>query len=406
MVLHSRLRSWLTIIGIVIGVASVIAIVSLGEGMQQSMGQQLGGLGGDIVTLTAGYSRGAGMMGAMPGGGAMGRDSSRATSAATSTNSVTIGRKDLQALSAIPEILMIDTNINGRVEVAYLGKTGSVSLTGVDQRVWSRITTSKIRDGRMLDPADQNVVVIGGRLSDSYFDRPLGINQMISIEGSAFRVVGVLDDTSTNIYMPISMAYQIIDGKENGVYDSIAIKVRDEDKLDEAMEIIEKKLMNVRHVNENTKDFSLSSNRQMTQARTEMMSSMAMFLAAIAAVSLMVGAVGVANTMFTSVLEKTKEIGIMKAIGARNKDILLIFVLNAGIIGLVGGIFGTIFGSILSGMLPALMGDIGIFRGGGLVTPEIVVLALGVSVAVGIIAGFVPAYQASKLKPVDALRYG
>ena len=130
------------------------------------------------------------------------------------------------------------------------------------------------------------------------------------------------------------------------------------------------------------------------------------FLMAIAAVSLIVGAVGVANTMFTSVLEKTKEIGIMKAIGARNHDILLIFLFNSAFIGLVGGIIGIIFGSFLSLSLPSLLAGLPFGRGGAtLVSLHWIILALLVSMGVGIIAGIVPAFQASKLKPVDALRY-
>jgi len=228
---------------------------------------------------------------------------------------------------------------------------------------------------------------------------------MLTIENSAFRVVGILDESGTSIYMPIQMAYQVLEDKENGVYDSILIKIKDEDAIDEAIEKIEKKLMITRHVNEKTKDFTVSSSQQMQETRSEMMSSMNMFLLAIAAVSLIVGAVGVANTMFTSVLEKTKEIGIMKAIGARNKDILMIFIFNAGLIGLIGGIIGIFFGSLLSGALPTLMGDIGMFRGGTFVSLNSVLMAVFVSVFVDIISGIVPAYQASKLKPVDALRY-
>ncbi len=397
MVVHSKIRSWLTILGIVIGVAAVIAIMSIGGGMQQTMNEQLGGLGSDILTLSAGFSRGMGMM---PGGSSGERSSATATD-----EEPVIDRNDVQALKSIPDIEAIDTQISGNVEVTYLGKSGSVRLTGVDQKVWSRITTVEISEGRMLDSADQNVVVIGGRLAESYFDKPVGINQMLTIEENVFRVVGILDDDSTSIYMPIQMAYQVLDDKENGVYDSIIIKIKDEDQLDEVIEKIEDKLMLVRHVTKEDKDFSISSSKQMEESRSEMMSSMNSFLVAIAAVSLIVGTVGVANTMFTSVLEKTKEIGIMKAIGARNKDILVIFLLNSGAMGFFGGLLGVVFGIILSGVLPVLMGETGMIRGGTFVSINSIVLALSVSMLVGIIAGFVPAYQASKLKPVDALRY-
>ncbi|MFH1439565.1 MAG: ABC transporter permease [Candidatus Woesearchaeota archaeon] len=401
MVVHSKLRSWLTILGIVIGVAAVIAIMSIGEGMQQSINEQMGGLGGDIITLSAGFSRGGRMFGRPEGGGG-------GSTAQTAGEEIVLDRTDLQTLKGIPDLALIDTNIRGNVDVSYLGKSGSVSLTGVDQKVWSDITTEKIRNGRFLDSADQNVVVIGAGLADSYFDSPVGINKMITIEDSAFRVVGILDNNNgRSIFMPIQMAYQVLEDKENNVYDSIVIKVKNEDLLEETIAKIEKKLMLKRHVTDKTKDFSISSSKQMMETRAQMMSTMSAFLVAIAAVSLLVGAVGIANTMFTSVLEKTKEIGIMKAIGAGNKDILLIFLINAGLIGLIGGILGIIFGTMLSGLMPMFLSGMPMGRGGlmTLVSTNSIILALSVSISVGIVAGIVPAYNASKLKPVDALRY-
>jgi len=403
-VIHSKLRSWLTIIGIVIGVAAVIAIVSIGEGMQAQMNAQMSGLGGDILTLTAGYSKGAGMFGSRgPGGiGGLGGGST------ATTEEIVLDRADLQALKGIPDILLIDTNIRGNVNVSYMGKTGKVSLTGVDQKVYGQITTNKIKEGRMLDSADQNVILIGNRLATTYFDQPLGINKMLTVQGKSFRVVGILDDQSNNIIMPIQMAYQVIEDKTTDVYDSIVIKIRDENTLDETMAKIENKLMMTRHVTTKTKDFTLTSSKQMQQTRAEMMSTMNAFLLAIAAVSLIVGAVGIANTMFTSVLEKTKEIGIMKAIGAKNRDIMLIFLFNAAIIGLIGGILGILLGMMLSSALPTLMGTgMPMSRMGftTIVSLNSVLMALGVSVGVGVIAGIIPAYKASKLKPVDALRY-
>ena len=233
---------------------------------------------------------------------------------------------------------------------------------------------------------------------------PLGINKMTMINGSAFRVVGILDDQSNSIYMPIQMAYQVIPEKRNGIYDTLVVKIKDENLLDEVITKIQDKLMIARHVTQKNMDFSVSSRKEMQQARADTMNSMNTFLLAIAAVSLIVGSIGIANTMFTSVLEKTKEIGIMKAVGARNRDILLIFLFNAAFIGLVGGILGIILGTILSGFMPALMGGLPLARG-TIVTLNSITMALSVSVTVGILAGIIPAYQASKLKPVDALRY-
>jgi putative ABC transport system permease protein len=400
MVLHSRLRSWLTILGIVIGVASVIAIVSLGQSLQSSITSSLSGLGGDIVTVSPGAARGGDF-----GPGRVDREIS--TTKATS-KAVILDTTDYQVLKGIPEILYVQPQIRGNVNVSYLGKAGSVSVTGVDQKVWALVTTSTMAQGRFLDSADQNVVVIGGRLASSYFSQPVGINKMLTVEGGAFRVVGILNDQSTSIYMPIQMAFTVIPNKVNNQYDSIVLKIKDQDFLDDDLAIITQKLTVSRHVTNRTMDFSVTSQKEQQATRAAALSTMTTFLVAIAAVSLLVGAVGIANTMFTSVLEKTKEIGIMKAIGARNQDILLIFIFNSAIIGLIGGLIGVILGGIMSYFLPSLLSSGIPFVRGNLLTVvslNSVFMALGVSVGVGIIAGIVPAYQASKLKPVDALRF-
>jgi putative ABC transport system permease protein len=159
---------------------------------------------------------------------------------------------------------------------------------------------------------------------------------------------------------------------------------------------------------ETERDFTVSNPSAMQETFKETMSTMSIFLGAIAAISLVVGGIGIANTMFTSVLEKTKEIGIMKAIGARNKDILVIFLLNAGMIGLVGGLGGIILGVIGSGLISSMTssgtGMTGMFSNTA-ITPELLIGALLFSIIIGMIAGAIPAYRASKLKPVDALRY-
>ena len=400
MVLNSKLRTWLTILGIVIGVAAVIAIISMSEAMQATVNTQLGALGGNIITISPGFSKGSAMFG--PGGGGPGGPPPPPGSGQATIETV-LSRSDLQMLKGLPDISFIDTNIRGSVGVSYLGKKGTVSATGVDQKVWSQITTDEIKDGRKLDSADQNVIVIGGMLSSSFFDKPVGINKMITIENRTFRVVGVLDDQSYSIYIPIQMAYQIISGKENGKYDTLVVKIKNEERLDEIIAKIENKLMISRHVTQNDRDFTVTSSKKMQEKRAEMISSMNTFLLAIAAVSLIVGSVGIANTMFTSVLEKTKEIGIMKAIGARNNDILFIFLFNAAFIGLVGGIIGIFLGTILSYFLPSLMGNLPVDS--ITVSSNSIFIALFVSVAVGMFAGIIPAYRASKLKPVDALRY-
>ncbi|MBU0757791.1 MAG: ABC transporter permease, partial [Nanoarchaeota archaeon] len=402
MVLHAKIRSWLTILGIVIGVAAVIAIVSLSESLREDVTNQLGQLGGDLLTIRAGSSGANSFFGGH--GGDFGGGGSSA-----STEEIVLDRTDLQVLRGIQDIKVMDTEISGRVDVYNVAEKGSATLTGVDPAAWYQLTTGTIAEGRMLGPADSNVVVVGGRIADGFFTKQLGVNQLITIEDRLFRIVGILDDTGSNIFMPITAAYDILDDKDRDVYDQIVIKVKNEDELDAAIEHIDSKLRVKRHVLSGRADFSISSNKERQAQRSEMMSSMTTFLTAIAAVALLVGAVGVANTMFTSVLEKTKEIGIMKAIGARNSDILTIFLLHAALIGFIGGALGIALGYVLSGLLPSLMGSAGgplsRFAGGGFISISSILMAMGISIFIGMAAGAVPAVQASKLKPVDALRY-
>ncbi|PIY60600.1 ABC transporter permease, partial [Candidatus Woesearchaeota archaeon CG_4_10_14_0_8_um_filter_47_5] len=379
------------------------SIVSLGGSLQQEIGSQLGNLGGDLLTLRAGASR-AQRFGGGPemdfGGG----------STTASKEEIVLDRTDVQTLKGVPDVKLIDTEISGRADVYYIAEKGSATVVGVDPATWSQITISKIADGRMLGPSDVNVVVIGGRLATGFFKNNLGVNQLVTINDRLFRIVGILDDQSTSVYMPITAAYDVLTDKEKGIYDTIIIKVKNEDVLDSSIEKITQKLMIARHVQANKLDFSISSNKERQQQRAQMTSSLTTFLTAIAAVALLVGAVGIANSMFTSVLEKTKEIGIMKAIGARNSDILSIFLLNAALIGFIGGLLGIICGILLSGFLPLLTGGSGSIlsrftSGGTIISIQTILIALGLSVLIGMLSGAIPAYQASRLKPVDALRY-
>lgn len=401
MVMHAKIRSWLTIIGIVIGVAAVISIVSLGQGLSQNLNSKFGSLGADLLTLTAGSS------GPERFGPGMFKHHSKTKA---STETAILSNSDVLALRGIPDIAVIDPEISGRADVYLLAEKGSVDINGVDPSAWQKITTSTISEGRTLGPSDSNVVVISNGLANGFFKQNLGINQLLSINGNLFRIVGISDQQDTSIYMPINSAYNVLTDKIKGQYDSIIMKIKDVNNLDVVINETKTRLMISRHLTKKTKDFTIRSNKATQETRSSMMNSLTTFLTAIAAVALLVGAVGIANTMFTSVLEKTKEIGIMKAIGARNGDILKIFLLKAGIIGFIGGFLGIILGIMLSGFLPSLMGSSGGIMGRfGFSSPTIsiwtVIIALLVSVLIGMIAGVIPAYQASKLKPVDALRF-
>ena len=396
MLLHSKLRSWLTIIGIVIGVGSVVGIISLGDAMQANVQSKLSDLDLTTITISPGYTKASSNMRGPGMGGGVSTDAE-------------LTKDDINALRGLDSIQYIEGEVSGREEVKYVGQNATLPITGVDPQVWRYMTTLKTQSGRLLEPADKNVAVIGSSVASEIYDQNIGVNQVITINGKAVRVVGILEEEGmggdSRIYMPIDGAVDLVTDAKKDVYDSISVKAKSEDQVEELTTEIEKKLMISRHINkEDDRDFSVTASKSLADSVTEMMSSMTLFLGAIAAVSLLVGAVGIANTMFTSVLEKTKEIGTMKAIGAKNRDILMIFLFNSAMVGLVGGILGVVLGSFVSSGLQTMMGS-DMTGGGSGVSFSLMLEGLSLAVLIGVVSGVVPAYRASKLKPVDALRY-
>lgn len=413
---HSKVRSWLAIIGIVIGVASVIAIMSLGEGMQQQLDSTLGGLGADTLTISAGSERASG-----PGGGFRRPDDVERTSSSSSSGVKykNLTNRDVQALKLVENVEYVNGIVSGRADMGYLSQTSSVNVQGVDTGVWRSMVTTKLGSGRYLNPGDKNVVVIGDKIADGLFKQNVQLNRQVLIEGVPFRVVGILEETQgfgfggssmdRAVIMPIGNARDVLEDVGDNEFDSIVIKVKDANLIEETEAGIIKKLMLVRAVTERTKDFSITSIKETQETISETLSTMTLFLGAIAAISLLVGAVGIANAMFTTVLQKTKEIGVMKSVGGKNRDIMMIFLFNSGMIGLAGGILGAIIGYFLSKGVPLLLGGVMLpGRMGGastFVSFSLVFYVLVFSLSIGILAGIIPAYRASRMNPVDSLRY-
>lgn len=402
--LHSKLRSWLTIIGIVIGVAAVVAIVSIGEGAQVNVQERLSGLGADLITISPGFERASGGW-----RGLHGRE--RRGSETLSSSQKNLTDKDIQTIKSIEGIKFINGIVSGRADTFYLAESSSVSVDGIDPLAWKNIVITDLEAGRYLNPGDTNVVVVGNRIAKSTFKQPLALNRAVTIEGRLFKVVGILKEAGSGgnddrIFMPIDTAREILEDAGKKKFDSIVVKVNNPDLVDQVSGQMESKLMISRRVTDRNKDFSITSSQAIQERVQGITQTFTIFLGAIAAVSLLVGAVGIANTMFTSVLEKTKEIGIMKAIGAKNHDIMIVFLINSGLVGLVGGILGISLGSLISSVLPNFITRLG--PGGQLRTiipTSLLISALLISIIIGMIAGAIPAYRASKLKPVDALRY-
>lgn len=401
----SKMRSWLTIIGIVIGVAAVVAIISIGQSMEATVQSRLGSLGADLITVTPGYSRAS-------AGGHEGPGGFRSSGSTT----INLTDKDANIIKQVPGVLYVNGMVSGRADMLLGTEKITVSISGVDTTVWHSMVTTKLEAGRYLQPGDSNSVVIGYSLAHDTFLQPITLNRPITIGGKNFKVVGIFVESGggfgggdNSVYMPADYARDVItENISRNTFSSIMIKIADQALVDNITSDIVQKLMASRHVNQRTRDFTVTAFATIQEQITSITTTISLFLAAIAAVSLLVGAVGIANTMFMSVMERTRQIGLLKALGATDNEVMELFLMESGLFGFVGGLIGIIIGMLISIMFTSL-GIMAIGPGEGtmstVISPQLLIFALVFSVLVGIISGVVPARTAAKMNPVDALRF-
>lgn len=422
---HRKLRAWLTLLGIIIGVAAVVSIISIGNGAQASVNESLSGFGADVITISPGFSRGTSFTSGrgmeMPGGfgGPEGGSVRRTTSTVVADPVLT--NTDVSVLKGISDIISVNQIVSGRADVKFGDKKTSTTIQGVNPLTWLSTTNVTLASGRMLGVSDVRNIVIGSSLASTTFSKTVTVGRQLDINGVSFTVVGILKTsgasfgggTDSTIYMPYSSAWDVVDVNKNN-FSSIQVQVSDAAKVDEDMNIISSALMASRRVTSKTQNFTVSSSQTIKEQIASVTGTLTLFLGAIAAVSLLVGAIGIANSMFTSVLEKTRDIGVMKSLGATNNEVLILFVIESGLFGLIGGIIGVLAAFALTSILNYFGISIGISGGGGpggrgsssmLITPELIVLAIVLSTIIGIVSGLIPAMNASKMKPVDALKY-
>jgi putative ABC transport system permease protein len=401
----SKMRSWLTIIGIVIGVAAVVAIISIGQSMQESVQSRLGSLGADLITVTPGYSRAS-----SGGGGPEGGSSAGSTT-------INLTDKDANMIKQVSGVLYVNGMVSGRADMILGTEKISVSISGVDTGVWRSMVTTQLEAGRYLQPGDSNAVVIGYALAHNTFLQPITLNRPVTIGGKNFKVVGIFVESGggfggggdNSVYMSADYARDVItENVSRNRFTSIMVKVADKTLVNNITSDIVQKLMASRHVNQRTRDFTVTAYATIQEQITSITSTISLFLAAIAAVSLLVGAVGIANTMFMSVMERTRQIGLLKALGATDNEVMELFLMESGLFGFVGGLLGIICGMLISVIVISL-GLLAIGPGEGTmsiaVSPQLLIFALAFSIFVGIISGVAPARSAAKMNPVDALRF-
>jgi len=396
----NKLRSALTILGIVIGVAAVIALTSIGRGVEVSITSQIESVGTNLLFVSPGRIQQQG-----------------AFSAVGSAASLTLD--DAEAIAQASSVTGVSPIIESRVQVVYLSQNTNSELLGVTPSyLW--VSNFELADGEFISDSNvtarSTVAVIGSAVADALFGGEAGaVGQTIRLNGQPYRVIGVLaskggtgfGNQDDRVLVPLTTAQTRLTGPRffggSNSVSLINVQVASADQVDQAIEEISAILRERHNVVEGDEDFSIQSQEDILAASTQISDTLTLFLGGIAAISLVVGGIGIMNIMLVSVTERTREIGIRKAVGARRRDILMQFLLESATLSLIGGVIGIVLGWVASQLIGAIqLGASGITPVVGLDT---VLMATAFSMAVGLFFGVYPATRAASLNPIEALHY-
>jgi len=384
-------RSWLTLLGICIGIAAVVSLISLGDGLKIAVASQFGISSTELITVTAGGS----------GFSAPGSD---VVKPLTKSDVDAIGRISSVDFALARNIETVSVDFNNKVIF-----TSATSIPDGDEKNFYKITDLETIGGRLLKDGDSKKVLIGYSLSQGSkngFDKDITAGKKISILGENFTVAGVLKKQGSFVvdgivFMHNSELENLSKYGDN--VDIIAVKVKDKDLINRTKIDIEKLMRERRNVPVDGEDFKVSTPEASLAQVNQILTAIQIFIVIIAFISIIIGAFGIANTMTTSVLERRKEIGIMKSIGAKNSQIFMQFFVESGFLGIIGGVLGILLGISL--------GYIGTFQinnfFGANTSPQLnfglIFFSLFGSFFIGVLSGIFPAMKAAKQNPVEAL---
>lgn len=376
-ILTNKLRAFLTMLGIIIGVAAVIALVSLGQGSTKQVTEQVQGLGSNLLTVTI-------------------------TGRGTQT---TLDYQETLKFKQKSEIEGVAPVISSNQTVKAGNKNTEVSVEGTTSE-YETVRNFHVQEGRFLLPIDeeyrQKVVVIGSNTAKELFGFVSPVGQYVKIKGIPFKVVGLLEEKGSSmresnddkILIPISTAERIF--ATRGVR-TVYVQAKSPDTVDLAVSQLEVELAKQFRGDEDS--YRIFNQQDILESVESVSGTMTMMLSGIAGISLLVGGIGIMNIMLVSVTERTREIGIRKAIGAKKRDILVQFMIEAIVLSGIGGIFGIVFG-VGGAYLVGNVVNIGVEF-----SLDVIWLAFGFSVLVGVCFGLFPANKAANLRPIEALRF-
>jgi putative ABC transport system permease protein len=391
----NKMRSALTMLGIIIGVGAVITMLAVGTGAKKTLGEQLASIGSNLIMIVPGSTT--------AGGVRMG---------AGTQSTLSIG--DAEAIQKESSaVLYVAPVLSGVAQVVYGNQNWSTGISGTTTnmlyvRDWPLIAGRPFTDEEVRSAA--KVCLLGQTVVDNLFGGINPIGQIIRIKNVPFTVIGILEakgqdpggrDQDDTIYVPVTTAQKKLFGTAfPGMVRIIMVKAKSAEDLAEAETQINELLRQRHRIGPKQEDdFTVRNLTQFMQTAEQQTRIMALLLGAIASVSLLVGGIGIMNIMLVSVTERTREIGIRMAIGAKTWDIRLQFIIEALILSLIGGVAGLIAGVSASKIISELA------EWSTVITPLSLLLALGFSGFVGVFFGFYPAYKASLLDPIEALRY-